>query len=106
MKVYKVVPGPTRLHFDQNDLSQATAQYQDILNGQARQGWIFDSMQEIVAHQDARQKAGCFGPKVIQNEKNVTMFLLIFYKDVEEKAPSAVAPSEHQENPKNDDVKG
>ena len=106
MRVYKVVPGPTRLYFDQNDLTQASAQYQNILNEQAKQGWIFDSMREIVAHQDARQKAGCFGPKVIQSERNVTMFLLIFYKDVEEKTPDVVAPHTSQENPEINDVKG
>ncbi len=106
MRVYKVIPGPTRLYFDQNDLTRASTQYQDILNEQAKQGWIFHSMQEIEAHQDARQKKGCLGSKEIQSEKNVTMFLLIFYSDVEEKTPGTVAPSAPQESSEMDDIKG
>lgn len=105
MRVYKVIPGPSRLHFDQNDLTFASAEYQDILNEQAKQGWIFDSMQEIEAHQDARQKRGCFGSKEMQAEKNVTMFLLIFYSDVEEK-PSETPLATPEATPTIDDVKG
>ena len=105
MKVYKVIPGPVSLHFDQNDLSVASTGFQDILNEQAKLGWTFHSMQEIDAHQDAKYKRGCLGSKEIQAAKNVSMALLIFYSEVEEKKTGLSSKVEPQAEPTIDDAK-
>ena len=99
MRVYKVIPGPVSLRFQQNDITVASTAFQDILNEQAKLGWIFHSMQEIDAHQDAEFKRGCFGPKEIQSAKAITMSLLIFYSDVEEKKTGLSSKTEPQAEP-------
>ena len=106
MRVYKVIPGPTRLYFEHNDLSVASQSYQDILNEQAKMGWIFDSMQEIDARQEQVTKRGCFGSKELQAAKDVTMFLLIFYSDVEEGKKEEPIPAPAVQDATSDDVKG
>ena len=99
MRVYKVIPGPTALRFDQNDLSVASQTYQDILNEQAKLGWIFDSVHEMDAYQEQITKRGCFGPKEIQAAKKITMSLLIFYSEVEEKKTGLSSKAEPQAEP-------
>ena len=77
--IYKIIPGPTRVTFDNNDLTMVTNYFQKLINEQAAEGWVYHSMETVVAHQNA--KAGCFGLIKKQGEVTTNIYMLIFCRE-------------------------
>ena len=67
---YKVVPGPTIV---EGVITDATAQFERIINEQASSGWKYHSMETITTV----EKPGCFK----RNPQPITIYMLIFVRE-------------------------
>ena len=73
MKQYKAVAGPKNVNVNKGNSQAAFDLFADIINNEARNGWIYHSMETITI----TEKPGCFQAPVPTN-----YYMLIFEKDI------------------------
>ncbi len=72
MKQYKAVAGPKSVSVDKGNTQAAFDMFADIINGEARNGWTYHSMETITV----TEAPGCF-----QQPTPVNYYMLIFEKE-------------------------
>lgn len=78
MAQYKTVAGPVGLTISKKDsYSVAVAQYADIINAEAANGWRLDCIQEI----PVTKNNGCIAGIMGNPTTTVTFNMLVFVKD-------------------------
>ena len=78
MAMYKTVAGPVGLTISKKDsYAVAVAQYADIINREAADGWKLDCIQEIPVTKDN----GCIAGLMGNATTTVTFNMLVFVKD-------------------------
>ena len=73
MRQYTAIPGPKNVQVNKGDTLGAVNLFADLINAQAKSGWIYHSMESIAV----TEKPGCF-----QQPVTTYYYMLIFYKDV------------------------
>jgi hypothetical protein len=73
MKQYLVVPGPKSISVAKGQTDAAFADFQNLINQQARQGWTYHSMETLTVS----EKQGCLSQPIAVN-----YYMLIFERDV------------------------
>ncbi len=78
MAQYKTIAGPVGLTISKNDsYAVAVAQYADIINNEAREGWKLDCIQEI----PVTKNNGCLAGLMGNPTTTVTFNMLVFVKE-------------------------
>lgn len=72
--IYKTVPGPKVVSIKDGKVSAATDAFANIINNEARSGWIYHSMETITT----QEKTGCF---LNQQIINTNIYMLIFCRE-------------------------
>lgn len=76
-KQYKAVPGPMGFSVDRGKAAEAFKSFENIINANATDGWLFHSMETITI----KENPGCLGG----GEKNATYteyYMFIFEREM------------------------
>ena len=77
MLKYKVVDGPKEIIADIRNTQNAFKLFEDIINREAAQGWIFHSMHDLVVN----EKITAFKGVVSKDMGTTVHYMLIFCKE-------------------------
>ena len=72
MRRYKIDGGPKNIVVERGNTDEAYKLFEDIINQEVSQGWIYHSMENIAI----TEKPGCFQQPITRYS-----YMLIFYKD-------------------------
>ena len=72
MRRYKIDGGPKNIVVERGNTDEAYKLFEDIINQEVSQGWIYHSMENI----SITEKPGCFQQPITRYS-----YMLIFYKD-------------------------